>query len=426
MRNFKILLLALVTFALSMGCTGPEGKIRRELSENRNRLGGSSAPYEFISQEYTSAPNGYKPFYISHFGRHGSRMHTSAEMLSHLDNIFRLADSLQLLTEDGIIAKDLFSMTNDAMKDHLGELTYVGQQEQEELAERMYANFPEVFTGSATKILAQSTKSDRVIKSMNYFCQKLHSVNNSLDIKEEADEHTQKYLNNYTAEYREYYKNGPWKEVRDTWGEENIDVSSLINRLFKSAELFNGKENGSSAKRFGQDLYSLAKIMPASGLGFGFYDFFTEDELFTLWQAGNMDQYMRKSASPLSEGLATAIAKPLLNDFLTKAEKQLHEQDRCADLRFGHGEGIMPLSALMQIEEASGVTSNPDEIFAIWQDYRVTTMSSNIQWIFYKDQNDDILVKIMLNEREAKIPIETDIWPYYNWSDVLTFYRNLI
>ena len=135
---------------------------------------------------------------------------------------------------------------------------------------------------------------------------------------------------------------------------------------------------------------------------------------------------MRKSGSPLSEGLATAIAKPLLKDFLEKAVQQISEQDRCADLRFGHGEGMMPLSALMQIEEASGITSDPDQICEIWQDYRVTTMSSNIQWIFYKNKKDDILVKIMLNEREARIPVDTDIWPYYHWSDVYDFYQGIL
>ena len=426
MKILRTLIITLAAVACSMTSIVQERNIRLELNENRNRLGGSSSPYEYIQMEYSRAPKGYEPFYISHFGRHGSRMHTSADMLNHLNTVFNRADSLQILTPDGMLAKELFTKTDSAMRDHLGELTYVGQREQEELAERMSANFPEVFSGATKKILAQSTTSDRVVKSMNYFCKKLLTLNGELDITEESNEKTQRYLNNYTAEYREYYKNGPWREVRDTWIEKNIDISSLTGMLFTSAEIFNGKPNGSSAKRFAQDLYSLAKIMPASGLGYGFYDFFTEDELYALWQSGNMDQYMRKSGSPLSEGLATAIAKPLLKDFLEKAVQQISEQDRCADLRFGHGEGMMPLSALMQIEEASAITSDPDQICEIWQDYRVTTMSSNIQWIFYKNKKDDILVKIMLNEREARIPVDTDIWPYYHWSDVYAFYQGIL
>lgn len=426
MKILKALFLSLAAIACSITTIEQERNIRQELNENRNRLGGSSAPYEYIQVDYSRAPKGYEPFYISHFGRHGSRMHTSADMFNHLNKVFNRADSLLILTPEGMLAKEMFTKVDSAMRGHLGELTYVGQREQEELAERMYGNFPEVFSGSTKKILAQSTTSDRVVKSMNHFCKKLLNKNGELEIREESDENTQRYLNNYTSEYREYYKNGPWREVRDAWVEQNIDISTLTGRLFTSAEIFNGKPNGSSAKRFAQDLYSLAKIMPASGLGFGFYEFFTEDELYALWQTGNMEQYMRKSASPLSEGLATAIAKPLLKDFLEKAVQQISGQDRCADLRFGHGEGLMPLSALMQIEEATGLTSDPDQICQVWQDYRVTTMSSNIQWIFYKNHNDDILLKIMLNEREARIPVDTDIWPYYHWSDVYAFYQSIL
>ena len=54
-------------------CKGKQ--IKAEVLSNRQRAGGSSSPYEFIPQSYTAAPQGYTPFYISHFGRHGSRYH---------------------------------------------------------------------------------------------------------------------------------------------------------------------------------------------------------------------------------------------------------------------------------------------------------------------------------------------------------------
>lgn len=422
----KRLLLSVAALTYVILSFAQNRDIRRELEENRNRYGGSSAPYEFVRQDYHTPPEGYSPFYISHFGRHGSRMHTSKDMFGHLNKVFSKADSLGILTPDGHKAASLFLKAQEAMKDSLGELTSVGEDEHREIARRMFKNFSEVFTEGPENILAQSTKSGRVIKSMNSFCGQLKDLNPALEIKEETDDRTNQYLNHYTPEYKEYYKNGPWREVRDNWERNNIDISSLTDRLFTSAEIFSGKKNGHSAIRFAQDLYSLAKIMPASGLGFGFYDFFTEDELYSLWQYGNMDQYMRKGPSGLSEGLAPGIAKPLLQDFIDKAERQIHKQTICADLRFGHGEGLMPLSALMQIEEASAVTSNPDEMYRMWQDYRVTTMAANIQWIFFKDKSGNVIVKIMFNEREARIPVATDIWPYYHWKDVLDFYRDIL
>lgn len=51
-------------------------------------------------------------------------------------------------------------------------------------------------------------------------------------------------------------------------------------------------------------------------------------------------------------------------------------------------------------------------------------MAGNIQIVFYKKgkgHNNDILVKFLLNEEEAKIPIEAYSYPYYKWTDVKRF-----
>ena len=46
-------------------------------------------------------------------------------------------------------------------------------------------------------------------------------------------------------------------------------------------------------------------------------------------------------------------------------------------------------------------------------------MCGNVQVIFYKRKNDsDIIVKVLLNEREASLPVASDILPYYHWADV--------
>ena len=45
------------------------------------------------------------------------------------------------------------------------------------------------------------------------------------------------------------------------------------------------------------------------------------------------------------------------------------------------------------------------------------------KYCYKKNQSnkDDILVKILLNEEEAKIPIEPYSFPFYKWSDVKSF-----
>ena len=39
--------------------------------------------------------------------------------------------------------------------------------------------------------------------------------------------------------------------------------------------------------------------------------------------------------------------------------------------------------------------------------------------IYYRKDFDDqdILIKVLLNEREARLPITTDCYPYYHWLD---------
>ena len=54
-----------------------------------------------------------------------------------------------------------------------------------------------------------------------------------------------------------------------------------------------------------------------------------------------------------------------------------------------------------------------------------TCKASNIQLVFYRGKKgtDDILVKLLLNGEEARLPIATDSYPYYKWSDLRQFYQ---
>ena len=55
-----------------------------------------------------------------------------------------------------------------------------------------------------------------------------------------------------------------------------------------------------------------------------------------------------------------------------------------------------------------------------WADYRVFPMAANVQMVFYRKSpaDADPLVKLLLNENEATLPIKAAKGPYYRWSDV--------
>ena len=46
---------------------------------------GNDCPYQFEDVTLTKAPDGYKPFYISHYSRHGSRYYWNNQLYSAVD-----------------------------------------------------------------------------------------------------------------------------------------------------------------------------------------------------------------------------------------------------------------------------------------------------------------------------------------------------
>jgi hypothetical protein len=51
-------------------------------------------------------------------------------------------------------------------------------------------------------------------------------------------------------------------------------------------------------------------------------------------------------------------------------------------------------------------------------------MAGNLQIIFYRKEATDRqpLIKVLLNEKEATLPLPSDLAPYYRWSDFRDFY----
>ena len=73
-----------------------------------------------------------------------------------------------------------------------------------------------------------------------------------------------------------------------------------------------------------------------------------------------------------------------------------------------------------------GADLDPEDPYAVkdcYQDWK-TCKASNIQLIFYRSRSadDDILVKCLLNGFEVTLPVATDQFPYYRWTDLRDFY----
>ena len=71
MKRF-LFVLCLVGLAVACGPREPVVEAPDGIEDNLCRFGVNTNPYEYFNVAETPVPDGYKPFYISHYGRHGA------------------------------------------------------------------------------------------------------------------------------------------------------------------------------------------------------------------------------------------------------------------------------------------------------------------------------------------------------------------
>ena len=144
--NYKRLsfLFLLFTFFFS---TAKAQQVLEEIRNNKQLAGSNYLAYPGPKKSLTAAPKGYKPFYISHYGRHGSRFLINPSDYSRPLQTLQHADSLGKLTPLGKDVMRRVKMMSDEAYMRLGELTPLGAEQHRQIATRMYERFPEVFAG---------------------------------------------------------------------------------------------------------------------------------------------------------------------------------------------------------------------------------------------------------------------------------------
>lgn len=385
----------------------------------------------------TKAPKGYVPFYFSHYGRHGSRYLIDPRQYSRPIGILSRADSLGLLTSDGRYALDVAREMAAEAKDRYGELTLLGARQHQMIARRLSERFPEIFRDTAATIDARSTNVIRCILSMENEMQELVRHNPALKITCDASQHDMYYMNNYKDTLVDRLRHDPSvKKVYDGWVMSHVDNRPLMRRLFKS-ELY--ADTISQCNKLADDIFHLATIAQNSDIGktTNLYRLFTTDELYHLWQQTNIWWYLNYGASAVSHGLMPTAQRFLVRDIVEKADSCLKLDHRSATMRFGHESVVLPLVCLLDIDGYGLETSNMDSLENYgWINTKIYPMACNVQFVFYKPTDSKskkpVLVKVLLNEEEATLPIEgypiptaqersSTGAPFYTWHDLRSY-----
>lgn len=387
---------------------------RQEIYDNLDKAGGVYLAYPVTESHNTPAPEGYEPFYASHFGRHGSRYLISDQDYKWLLDLMTQAQEANALTPLGLDVKLRLDTVWEEGRGRGGELTPLGQRQHHDIAQRMYRAYPQIFQGEP-EITASSTVVMRCAHSMFAFIEGLKELDPTLQISRESGTRNMDFLNYHSPESGTYCgKDADYYLDLKKFESEKTQADRVVNSIF-SDSLFVRRHV--DPKGFMQGMYWLAVDMQNMETPISFYDVFTPDELFDMWEIYNYSFYATNSSYPLADGQHIDNAKNLLRNIVETADEYIAEGKNGATLRFAHDGNIIPLTALMQFPNCAAYETNPYELSKVYSNFKISPMASNVQAIFFKNADGDVIVKFMLNEEEVSIPAKTDMFPFYRWED---------
>ena len=446
-KNFPIFVLSLLVAISCAGNESPQAGPERAAALLKNQSGHTYElldifakdpqkaanvlnMYEFKKHEYTAAPKGYKPFYISHYGRHGAR--NGSGSLDKTIAVFAEAKKEGRLSPKG---EEFFARLSELVPYvhwRNGDLTQLGAEQQNILAHNMFRNYPEVFPENA-RIEAKSTTVPRCILTMTDFCEGLKEANPSLNIRKESSRANQGWMNPFSEENLEQCKkergyNNPnlvWQSGFRKYCEENIHPEAFFERLFNDMDWL--KSRKPRLVDYAMTLFhGITPIQCNENISDKtVYDFYTAEELCELYDATNLRFYLICGPDTLQQGgRQWAFAKNLLGRIVDEAENDMATGQYNARLKFGHDTVVMALTSLLGIPgfDYSGPMG---EVSGHWQTFNFP-MALNLQFVFYKNAKGNILVKALYNEDEIVFPMDSKLAPYYEWTEFKAYLEGRI
>ena len=418
MKKSLILLSLFFASLAAVSQTTPE-----EVFATIEKAGGVYYAYPVTESLNTAPPKGYEPFYISHYGRHGSRYLIGDNDYKWVLDMMTDAHNAGALTSLGEDVLARLQQVWIEAEGRGGDLSPLGVRQHKAIAKRMYESFPQVFAGDPV-MSARSTIVMRCALSMDAFCESLKEQKPSMNITREASNRYMCYMNYHSPESNRFTaQDGPWREEYRKFEEAHTRPDRLVASLFSDAGYILRKVNPYNVM---WGFYWIAVDMQNMETDISFMDLFEKQELFDLWQAFNYRFYVCDSNYPLSNGMLLDNAKPLLRNILESAEEVIAGGKNGATLRFGHDGNLIPLTGILRLKDCYNQEENPYNFYKVFSDFKIAPMAGNVQIVFFRNKAGDILVKFLHNERETSIPVETDCFPFYHWNDVKSFWNQIL
>ena len=340
------------------------------------RLGGVYYAYPIESGDETpelkAAPAGYEPFYISHYGRHGSRWLTNDARYLWVNQHFNDDKNLTKLGKN--VKKRLTKIWKNAQGNG-GQLTALGARQHRGIARRMYHNFPQLFTKDA-HLTAHSSTVNRCKESMENFVDELKHLSDIQHLTPITREEDMAWIA-YTSPEEKALEN-----------RTNVPLMISPDRFVKA--LFIDPSKVKEPTRLLTEMHTIASDMQDVELPVSLYDLFTAEEMQAVYEKNNKSMTIIHGDVIENEGIPARCATSLWQRVEADADAAIARGGVGADLRFGHDSNLYRLLTLMGIKLRGEHANYMDEILP---------MAANLQMVFYKNAQGDVLVQLLHNEQ---------------------------
>ena len=398
--------------------------------------------YDFDAQICTAAPKGYEAFYISHYGRHGSRYPYTATVATALLDLLHEAGEKENLSEYGNGLMTRLELFMEKAGNHIGELTDLGRQQQYRLAGEMAERYPQAFRKGAV-VTAQASSSPRSILSMASFCTALARKCPSIRIDQfQGFAETQATAPNMGRNPLRIKGPGlgnPYRESPAEFMQRRFPefTETVLGKMFRDPYAALGDRD---VQYLMDHIYMLIGGMNSlpDGVRMDFSDIATPETLARMWELDNYQRfceyivYTASCCSVFKDIIERADARlALLDSAAGKHEGRAEGRAEGADLRFGHDHVLMSLLMIADIDSFGELPENPDELGHVFQTFR-SPMAANLHFVFYRPKNGrgPILTGLSLNGQPARLSsldkelgLSPDESGFYRWDDVKAWFE---
>ena len=386
--NIKIRLFAVLAVAfLSVTCA------IAQLQWSPERSGGVYYAYPVTAPDAVQIPDGFEVFYVSHYGRHGSRWLPDQERYDWMWEQFK--DKKNLTKRGREVRKKLDFIVRNA-RGNAGQLTPLGAQQHRDIARRMVNRFLQVFSGDDTRLSARSSTVPRCRASMLAFCDELQRQVEGLQVNPTTDAADMAWINHESPELKAL--------SRATKRLPRISTERFVGQFFKNPSTI------AEPAKLLSEFHTIASDMQDIPLKTDLFQYMTREEMEAVHDANNERMTIVNGLTPINDGIPARSSITLWENIEREADEIVENHGHGASLRFGHDTALYRLLTLLQLQ----LPGDGMEDFL--------PMAANLQMVFCRNAEGDVLVGFCLNERLRRLSvIPSDELGFYSWNAVKAY-----